>query len=130
MPDRHPTTDSVSGPQGRLLRSRTGWAFVALYLVFAAVLFGRASTCTGWVCDLIALPAAAPVGFLVGGVLDWLDQLFVFPGYSSSGLLRNPWFIVPTVLGNAVLYYGIGTLAGRLASWMAARMSPESGGAD
>jgi hypothetical protein len=113
----------MSRPHVRFARSRAGWAFVVLYLVIAAVLFGRASTCTGWVCDLVALPAVAPVGFLVGGVLDGLDQIFVFPGYSSSGLLRNPWFIVPTVLGNAALYYGIGTLAGRLASWAAARVS-------
>lgn len=120
----------MSGTRVRVPGSRAGWAFVALYLVVAAILFGRAFTCTGWVCDLVALPAAAPVGFLVSGVLGWLDELFVFPGYSSSGLLRNPWFIVPTVLGNAVLYYGIGALAARLAHRAVARMSTESDGSD
>lgn len=90
--------------------SATGLAFTAVYAAVAAVLFGRAFTCTGWVCDLVSLPAAVPVGFAWAPVLDWLDGIFAFPGYSPAGQMRSFWFIVPTVLGNLAFYYGLGSL--------------------
>ena len=36
------------------VRSRTGWVMLVAYLVVAALLFGRARTCTDWLCDLVA----------------------------------------------------------------------------
>lgn len=93
--------------------STTGWVFAGLYGIAAAVLFYRASACTGWVCDLVALPAVVPSGFVVGPLLEWLDSVYLFPGYSPSAALRSPYFIVPTVLGNLVFFYGLGALAAR-----------------
>jgi hypothetical protein len=108
-----------------MFRNRTGWAFVVLYLVLAAVLFPRASTCSGWVCDLVALPAAVPVGLLLAPLLDFLDDVFVL-SISPVGYFRDPAFIAATVLGNAVCYYGLGVLASRLAGWVKARVSTSS----
>lgn len=53
-----------------IVRSRTGWVLVVAYLVFAALLFGQASMCTGFLCDLVALPVALPLGLPVAWLID------------------------------------------------------------
>ena len=89
-------------------KSRTGWAFVTAYLILAGLLFHQALTCTGWVCDLVALPVAFPLGFPIAWLIDWIHSLFVIPGHTSSFHLRNWYFILPTVLANAIFYYWAG----------------------
>lgn len=98
----------------RQWRSRTGWALVAAWLLLAGVLWYQAFSCTGWVCDLVALPAIFPLGFPIAWVTDWIDQLFQIPGHTPTSHIRNGYFIVPTVLANSAFYYGLGHLLGGL----------------
>lgn len=97
----------------------------AVYAIVAAVLFWRASRCPGWMCDLRAFPVIVPAGLIVSPALERLDAVFRLPGLTPSTLVRSPWFIGPTVLGNVALYYGMGALAGagvqRIASFLARR---------
>jgi len=91
-------------------RSRTGWVLVVAYLVFAAILFGQAATCTSFLCDLVALPVALPLGLPVAWLIDWIHWMQPIPGYVPSVYFDNAYFILPTVAANAVLYF----LAGHL----------------
>jgi hypothetical protein len=95
-------------------RSTTGWAFVAAYLVLAAFRFHHALTCSGWVCDLAALPAVVPLGFPLAWLTDWVHAFFPIPGHAPTFHLRNWYFILPTVSANAILYYWLGRYAERL----------------
>lgn len=92
------------------VKSRTGWVLVVAYLAFAALLFGQASTCTGWLCDLVALPVALPLGLPVAWLIDWIHWMQPIPGHIPSVHFGNAYFILPTVAANAVLYF----LAGHL----------------
>jgi hypothetical protein len=87
--------------------SRTGWVFLVAYLVLAGYLFHEALTCSDWVCDLVALPAAFPLGILIAWLYDGIDYLFVLP-HLTGGLLHRWHFILPTVLANAVFYFWAG----------------------
>lgn len=89
-------------------KSKSGWTFLVAYVAFAGYSFYRALTCTGWACDLVALPAAFPLGFPIGWLTDGIDYLFTIPGHAPTFHLRNWYFIVPTVTANAVLYYWVG----------------------
>ncbi len=89
-------------------QSWTGWAFMATYLILAGFLFHQALSCRGWVCDLVALPAAFPFGFPVAWLIDWIDYMFRIPGHTPTFHFSNWYFIIPTVLINAVFYYWIG----------------------
>lgn len=91
-------------------RSKTGCALAALYAVGAAVLFYQAITCTGWLCHVVAVPAMVPFGVVLSLLIDWLDRLFLFPGYSPDALILSPYYIVVTVLGNMAFYYGLGAM--------------------
>lgn len=66
--------------------------------------------CTGWVCDLVALPAIFPLGFPIAWLTDWVDSRFQIPGHTPTSHLRNWYFILPTLVANAVFYYWLGKL--------------------
>lgn len=106
--------------------SKAGWAFLVAYLVLAAVLFHEALTCTGWVCDLAAIPAMVPLGFPIAWITDGLDRIFVFPGHVPSFHLRNWYFILPTVVANSLFYFWLGRQAGRLFGWLSRRVASRS----
>lgn len=75
--------------------SKVGAFFAVAYVALALPLFFRAATCSGWACDLVALPAAFPLGFLFSWAFDVPN-------------LRTLSLIVPTVIGNALFYFGFG----------------------
>ena len=87
---------------GAWWRSRTGWTLVATYLLVAGITWYEAFTCTGWVCDLVALPGIFPMGFPIAWLTGWINHL------------REWYFIVPTVLANSLFYYWLGHLLGGL----------------
>lgn len=97
--------------------SATGLALAGAYLLFAAVLFHEALTCTRALCDLAAIPAIVPFGFPVAWLTDWLDGIFLFPGYTPGGQLRYWTFILPTVALNALFYAWVGGQVARLWNW-------------
>jgi hypothetical protein len=88
-------------------RSKTGWIFVVLYGALAAYLIDQALTCAIWMCDLNAFPATIPFGLLYLGLLKLLDPVFFF-GSITYAPFTNWFFIVPTAIGNAVIYYWLG----------------------
>jgi hypothetical protein len=88
-------------------RSKTGWIFVAIYLVAAFFLFRDALTCGGMLCDLPAIFV-----FLPAGEVYYVVSNFLF-GY-DPGPFREWRFIIPSVLTNVVLYYFLGRLMGWL----------------
>ena len=88
-------------------KSRIGCVLLTAYFILAVYLFHQALTCKGWVCDLVALPAAFPLGFPIAWLFDGIDYLFVLPDL-TSGLLRKWYFILPTVLANAIFYFWAG----------------------
>lgn len=106
------------GREGAQVRSwpgsRLGWAVAVTYVGLAAFLFYRALTCTGWVCDLVALPAAFPLGFPIGWLIDWIDFRLPIPGHTPTFHFRNWYYIIPTVITNAVFYYWTGKLVATL----------------
>jgi len=63
----------------------------------------------------VALPAALPLGFPIAWLTDWLDTIFLFPGHTQTFHLRNWYFVLPTMVTNALFYYWVGRLLGRLA---------------
>lgn len=99
-------------------KSRTGWAFVVAYLILAALLFYQALTCRDWVCDLVALPVALPLGFPISWLIDRIDFYFQIPGHVRSSHFRNWYFILPTVSANTIFYFW----AGRLLETSASRL--------
>lgn len=94
--------------------SKCGWALSSAYIALAGVLWYQAFTCSGWVCDLVALPAVFPLGFPIAWVTDWIDSLVLIPGHTPTFHMRNWYFIIPTVAANAVFYYWLGKLVGLL----------------
>jgi hypothetical protein len=102
-------------------KSTTGWVLVTGYLVLAAFLFHEARTCTGWVCDLVALPAIVPFGFPIAWLTDWVHVFFPIPRHIPSFHLGNWYFILPTVLANAVFYFWLGRQFGKLAKLVLGR---------
>ena len=98
-------------------KSPAGWGLLATYLILAGFLFRDASTCAGWGCDLAALPAVFPFGFPVAWLFDGIDDLFVLPDL-TAGLLRKWHFILPTVIGNAIFYFWVGSQLEKLAAWL------------
>ena len=70
-------------------RTGFGWMLATAYIVFAGIAFGRALTCSGWVCDLVALPAIFPLGVPFAWFIDWLDWLYTIPGHTRTFHLRN-----------------------------------------
>ncbi len=88
-------------------KSRTAWVLMASYVILAGPLFYQAFTCTRWVCDFLALPAAVPLGFPIAGMFEAIDYVFVMPDL-TTGILRRWYFILPTVLANAIFYFWAG----------------------
>lgn len=101
--------------------SRTGWAFSTAYLALAVISFREALTCSGWACDLAAIPATVPFGFPIGWLTDGLDQMFRIPGHIPSFHMRNWYFILPTVLANLLFYFWLGRQAERLYGYLSRR---------
>lgn len=101
-----------------------GWVFMAGYLVMAALAFYEANTCAEMLCDLVALPALFPFGFMFYWLID--SAYFSYP--TSSGIpgdhLRSWYFIVPTVLLNTVFFYWAGRTLARLAHWAGRILKP------
>jgi hypothetical protein len=96
-----------------LPKSKFGWVFVAFYTAVDSVLVYLAFTCTGWMCDLVELPAVIPFGILYLGLLRLLNPLFRF-GSITYAPFTNWYFIVPTFLGNSVIFYWLGVGIGKL----------------
>ncbi len=86
-------------------RSKTGLVFAGLYVIAATAMFFVALTCSSdWMCDLIALPAFVPAGYLY-----WLPFSGQF-NYIPDPVRR--WeFIIPALITNAALYYLAGSAA-------------------
>ncbi|HEY1204957.1 MAG: hypothetical protein ABSH46_07205 [Bryobacteraceae bacterium] len=101
-------------------KSKVGWAFVILYLVSASYLIYQAFACRGWVCDLVEIPAAVPFGLVYLLALRWLDPFFAFGDITWSPF-RNWFFIVPTVIGNSLIFYWLGVGVGKLAARLLGR---------
>ena len=81
--------------------------FVAAYLLAASSLVYLAFTCIGWMCDVVEIPAAVPLGFLYLALLHWLNPIFEF-GSIAYAPFRNWFFIVPTLIGNSIIFYWLG----------------------
>jgi hypothetical protein len=96
-----------------LPKSKFGWVFVAFYTAVDSLLVYLAFTCTGWMCDLVELPAVIPFGILYLGLLRLLNPLFRF-GSITYAPFTNWYFIVPTFLGNSVIFYWLGVGIGKL----------------
>lgn len=105
-------------------KSPAGWGLLAAYLILAGFLFRDASTCAGWGCDLAALPAVFPFGFAVAWLYDGIDHLFVLPDL-TAGLLRKWHFILPTVIGNAIFYFWVGSQLEKLVTWLYRRSTKQ-----
>ena len=97
----------------RFPKSRIGWAFVAFYLAASSWLVYQAFTCTGWMCDLVEIPAAIPFGMLYLPLLRLLNPIFFF-GSITYAPFRNWYFIVPNLAANSIIYYWIGVGVGNL----------------
>jgi hypothetical protein len=107
-------------------RSWGGIILMAAYLVIGCILFYEALTCSGWLCDLAAMPAIFPLGFPIAWITDWINYMYNIPGHVPTFHFRNWYFIVPTMLANAVFYYWLGSLAGRLIRKIRSRSSAAS----
>lgn len=94
--------------------AKCGWLLAGCYVVIAGLLFYRASSCSGWVCDLVALPAAFPFGFPIAWLIDAMDSWLLIPGHTPTFHFRSLYFIVPTMIANALLYFWIGKALGML----------------
>ena len=90
--------------------SKCGWLFSVSYVSMASLLFYKALTCSGWVCNLVALPAVFPFGFPIAWLTDWIDAWLHIPGHVPTFHLRNWYYIVPTVVANSCFYYWLGKL--------------------
>lgn len=101
--------------------STTSTVLVVAYLALAVVAFHHARTCTGWVCDLGALPAALPLGLPIAWLFEWADLRIVLPSGVAPVTFRTWSFIVPTVVANVVFYHGIGRLLDAAARRIRAR---------
>lgn len=101
----------------RCLKSPTACLLLAVYLALACLLFHEALTCTGWACDLVALPVALPLGLPLAWLFNGLDSLFILPDL-SAGLMRKWHFILPTVAANAVFYFWVGRQLEKLIRWL------------
>jgi hypothetical protein len=97
----------------RLPKSKAAWVLVAMYLALDSFLVYLAFTCTGWLCDIVEIPGAVPVGVLYLGLLRWLNPIFVF-GSITYAPFRNWYFIIPTAVGNSVVFYWLGVGIGKL----------------
>lgn len=77
------------------------------YLALAAFFIYQAFTCIGWVCDLVEFPVTIPFGLLYLALLKLLDPIFAF-GSITYAPFRNWFFIVPTLIGNSIIFYWLG----------------------
>ncbi|MFU8831794.1 MAG: hypothetical protein ACNA7J_06510 [Wenzhouxiangella sp.] len=95
-------------------RSRTGWTLVATYLLVAGVAWYEAFTCTGWACDLAAIPAFFPLGLPIASLTGWWTGEW--------------YFIAPTVLANSLFYYWLGHLLDGLVNHLRRRYTASNHG--
>lgn len=111
----HEFESEQNPPASSPIPHAVGWTFIAIYLVIATLMFYDAKTCAEMLCDLAALPALFPFGFLFYWLVD--SNYFSYP--TSSGLpgdhLRSWYFILPTVVANSVFYYWAGRMLATLA---------------
>lgn len=100
-------------PGMRFPKSSAGWVFVAIYLAASLWLVHQAFTCTGWMCDMVEIPATVPFALVYFPLLRLLNPIFLF-GSITYAPFRNWYFIVPTLLGNSIIYYWLGVGVRRL----------------
>ena len=101
-------------------RSKTGWFCAVVYSALAAYLIDQAFTCRDWLCDLVELWAAIPFGLFYLALLQALEPVFLF-GSIAYAPFTNWFFIAPTVIANAVIYYWLGVGIARLVAWLRGR---------
>jgi hypothetical protein len=106
----------------RFPRSKVGWTFVTTYLALAALLIYRAFTCVGWVCDLVEFPVTIPFGLLYLALLKLLDPIFFF-GSITYAPFRNWFFIIPTLVGDSIIFYWLGVRIGKLLARLLKKVS-------
>ena len=97
-------------------KSKTGLVIATLYFIFASILSYDAYTCSGWLCDLVALPTLFPFGFIYLMLLRWLDTIYVF-GPLFSDITNVPFrflaYLIPTLLVNTIIFYWFGVVVGK-----------------
>ena len=71
-------------------------------LTLAAWLIYQAFTCPDWLCDLVEFPVTIPFGLVYLGVLR------VFAGGLGYSPFRNWFFVIPTLIGNSIIFYWLG----------------------
>ena len=82
--------------------SKTGLVSAALYSISAVFLFGKAMTCIGIACGLVALPVFLPAGYIY-----WFPFSGKLGNYVPDPL--SGWaFVIPTAITNMVFYYFLG----------------------
>jgi hypothetical protein len=86
-----------------LPKSKLGLTLVIVYLGFAAFFDYLALTHS----DYAGFFPAIPFGLVYLGILQWLNPIFQW-GSLTYAPFRNWWFIVPTTLGNVIVYYWLG----------------------
>lgn len=64
-------------------------------------------------CDFIEIPVTVPFGQIYLLLIKLLDPIFAF-GSITYAPFRNLYFIIPTVIGNIVVYYWIGKGVGKI----------------
>jgi hypothetical protein len=106
-----------------MLRSKTGGAFAASYLIVAFFFLRDGLTCVGMLCDLPAFLALIPAGgvyyvasnFLLGYDPDPLIGFYPPLSARADPVRFIKWgFIIPSVLTNVILVYCVGRLIERL----------------
>ena len=88
------------------MQSKTGWALAVAYLAVSAVALWQALTCRdGFFCGILAIPVLVPAGFV---------YLLALSDHVQSPAIMQWLVLVPTLITNTALYYGLGHWAGRL----------------
>jgi ABC-type sulfate transport system permease component len=106
----------------RFPKSKVGWVCVGFYLAVAAFLINQAFSCSDWLCDLVEFPVTIPFGLLYLEVLRLLAPNFVF-GSLTYAPFRNWFFIIPTLIGNSIIFYWLGVRIAKLFSKLSKRSS-------
>jgi hypothetical protein len=114
----------------KVLRSRTGWAFAAAYLIPAVFFLWDGVTCVGMLCDLPAFLVLLPTGWAYYMISNFFfgyapDPLVGWGGVGHDLHRFIKWgFIIPSVLMNVILCYCVGYLMGRFSKRFLIRKGP------
>jgi len=99
------------------LKSKVGWIFVAAYLGFATCFYYKAFTDKSFHGGLAGFWPSIPFGIIYLYALEGLNNIYYFNGAGFDGssyppiisMPFNQWlFVIPTIVGNAVIYYWLG----------------------